>query len=265
MNIPIYQVDAFASRQFTGNPAAVCPLTEWLPEATMQAIAMENNLSETAFYVPRPDGNGAEFDLRWFTPAAEADLCGHATLATAYVIFEHFDPVAGTLVFHTRGGRLTVTRAGDRLAMDFPVAALTPAELGDVAGALGARPREIYDTVYGMAVFDEPATVRGLTPDFAAIAALDCVGLIVTAPGEADSDVDFISRFFAPQHAIDEDPVTGSAHCALIPYWADRLGKTEMLAHQVSARGGELHCRLDGDRVRIAGRVAPYMQGTLTL
>ena len=265
MNIPIYQVDAFAARPFGGNPAAVCPLDNWLADDVMQAIGAENNLSETAFYVPRGDGNGAEYDLRWFTPAAEADLCGHATLGTAYVVFTHFDPGAETLGFHTRSGRLAVTRDGDMLAMDFPAAAAAPASLGDVAGALGTEPREVYDSIYGMAVLDSAEAVRSLTPDFRAIAELDCGGLIVTALGEADSGVDFVSRFFAPKYGIDEDPVTGSAHCGLIPYWANRLGKSEMVAHQISARGGEVHCRLDGDRVRIAGRVAPYLEGTIRL
>jgi len=265
MHIPIYQVDAFAAKPFAGNPAAVCPLAAWLPDEVMQAIGAENNLSETAFYVPRGDGGEAEYDLRWFTPAHEADLCGHATLGTAYVIFTHFDPGAESLGFHTRSGRLAVRRDGDMLAMDFPAAALAPGDLGDVTGALGTTPREVYDTVYGMAVLDSAAAVRALSPDIRAIAALDCTGLIVTAAGEAGSGIDFVSRFFAPKAGIDEDPVTGSAHCGLIPYWAERLGKTEMVAHQVSARGGELHCGLEGERVRIAGRVAPYLEGTISL
>jgi PhzF family phenazine biosynthesis protein len=262
----LFQVDAFSAEPFGGNPAAVCPLDSWLPDDVMQSVAAENNLSETAFFVPRDDGEGAAvYDLRWFTPAVEADLCGHATLATAYVIFSSMDPSSERLEFHTRSGPLGVTREDDLLAMDFPASPPMPADLGDVAGALGAAPREVLKSMYGLAVFDGADEVLALRPDAARVASLDCTALIVSAPGRPGSGVDFVSRFFAPKAGIPEDPVTGSAHCVLIPYWARQLGKTDMLAHQVSPRGGELFCRLAGDRVRIAGRVAPYLEGTIRI
>ncbi|MDE0702634.1 MAG: PhzF family phenazine biosynthesis protein [Rhodospirillaceae bacterium] len=270
MQLKLYQVDAFTERTFGGNPAAVVPLEDWLPDATMQAIALENNLSETAFFVPRdrenPDGG---FDLRWFTPLIEADLCGHATLGTAWVLFNRLGHASETITFHTRSGPLTVTRDGDRLAMDFPAQPPAPigsaAGIGDVAGAIGVRPEAVLAAPYALAVLDSEEAVRAVRPDFRRVAALDIPELIITAPGAEGGDCDFVSRFFAPTGGIDEDPVTGSAHCILIPYWAERLGKTEMFARQVSARGGALWCALRGDRVSIAGYAAPYLEGTIAV
>ena len=255
MRLRLYQVDAFTRRTFGGNPAAVCPLEKWLPDALMQSIATENNLSETAFFVPR----GEEYELRWFTPAAEIDLAGHPTLATAWAIHNHLGVQRDPLVFHTKiGDRLVVTREGDRLAMDFPARPPKPRPIGDVAAALRAKPLEVSAARDGFAVFAAEGDVRALKPDFAKVEALDCVGLIATAPGK---DCDFVSRYFAPKHNIPEDPVTGSAHCTLIPYWAQRLGKADMFARQVSARGGEIWCRHRGERVTIAGQCAPYLEG----
>ena len=259
MDIPISQVDAFASEVFKGNPAAVCPLQSWLPDATLQAIAMENNLSETAFLVPR----GADYHLRWFTPATEVDLCGHATLGSAYVVAQHLKPGADVMRFHSRSGVLTVTRKGEDFTLDFPALAAKEApDNPDVVAALGAAPVEIWSSMDLMAVFSDEATIRTMQPNMFKVAAIKTRGILVTAPGK---DCDFVSRFFAPQSGIPEDPVTGSAHCILTPYWAKRLGKTKMTARQVSARGGELGVELQGERVHISGRVAPYMEGRINL
>ncbi len=255
--VPIYQVDAFAARVFAGNPAAVCPLDDWLPDEVLQAIAVENNLSETAFLVKR----GADFDLRWFTPAHEVDLCGHATLGSAYVIANYLDNGSTEVRFHSRSGPLTVTREGELYTMDFP--ALPPERIEDsaaVAEALGAAPAELWDEMDLMAVFASEAGVAALAPDMTKLARLETRGVIATAPGET---CDFVSRFFAPRAGIPEDPVTGSAHCILTPYWATRLGKTRMSARQISARGGELEVEARGERVLISGRVAPYMEGRI--
>lgn len=266
MELPVYQVDAFAERPFQGNPAAVCPLEGPIPDDLMQAIAMENNLSETAFPVAK---GGGEYDLRWFTPAAEVDLCGHATLAAAWVLFECLGEGAEVVRFNTRSGLLTVVRRSDGLlAMDFP--ALPAAEIDPPAGfadAIGAEPIRFLRAVKNMAVFETEAQVRAIRPDFAYIAAMEGWGLIVTAPGETS---DCASRYFAPQVGINEDPVTGSAHCTIVPYWAERLGKTEIHARQVSARGGDLYCRhvTNGDggaRVEIAGSAVLVLNGTMTL
>lgn len=259
MRIPLHQVDAFTDKTFGGNPAAMCPLVRWLPDGLMQSIAAENNLSETAFFVQR----GEDYELRWFTPAAEIDLAGHPTLATAWVIFHRLGVERDAIVFHTkRGDRLVVGREGERLAMDFPARPPAPRKIGDVAAALGAAPAEVLAARDGFAVFARAEDVCALKPDMAKVAALDCLGLIATAPGQ---DCDFVSRFFAPKHNIPEDPVTGSAHCTLIPYWAQRLGKSEMFARQVSARGGEIWCRHRGERVTIAGQCAPYLEGWIDL
>jgi PhzF family phenazine biosynthesis protein len=264
MTIPIYQLDAFTDRPFGGNPAAVCLLDGWLPDATLQAVAAENNLSETAFLVP--EGKG--WEIRWFTPAAEVDLCGHATLASAGVVFRHLAPEAERVVFRSRhSGELPVTRDGDTLFLDFPARPPQEVDVTDaLAEALGARPvaavrsRDLY------AVFDEADTVRRLAPDIDALRPLNDFAVGVTAPGTGeDGDVDFVSRFFAPNQGIPEDPVTGSAHSSLTPYWADRLGKTAMRARQVSARGGELRAELRGDRVLIGGQVVEVIRGTLTV
>ncbi len=260
MDIPLYQVDAFTSRVFGGNPAGVCPLEAWLDEATMQAIAAENNLPETAFIVPE-DG---DFAIRWFTPAVEIDLAGHPTLATAHVIFSELEPGRAEVTFHSRiGDRLVVGRDGERVAMDFPARPPEPkAGFEGVADALGAAPVEVLASRDGFAVFESEAEVRALAPDMEKVAAIDCLGVIATAPG---GDCDFVSRFFAPGAGVPEDPVTGSAHCTLIPYWAGRLGQTAMFARQISARGGEIFCEHRGERVGIAGRCATYMRGTISL
>lgn len=261
MRLPLFQIDAFAERVFQGNPAAVCPLDAWLPEALMQAIAAENNLSETAFCVPEGDGYG----LRWFTPLKEIDLCGHATLATAHVLFEHLGFAGAEIVFSTRSGALRVTRAGDRLAMDFPAKAVEPcAAPGALIEGLGRAPLEVYGGRDYLAVFADAAEVRALRPDPRRLAELDRHGVIVTAPGGAeDGDVDFVSRFFVPKFGVDEDPVTGSAHCSLTPFWAARLGKATLEARQVSRRGGRLQCTLAGERVILRGRAVTYMAATI--
>src|SRR6516162_6274714 len=261
MRLSLYQVDAFTDHLFGGNPAAVVPLESWLPEATMQAIATEN-LSETAFFVREGD---ATFGLRWFTPVAEIDLAGHPTLATAYVIFRFVAPDATELKFRTmKAGSLVVTRRGEELAMDFPARPPEPCTVPpSLASALGKPPIKVLASRDYMAVYESAADVASLKPDFGAIARLDRMAVIATAPGEGD--VDFVSRFFAPAHNINEDPVTGSAHCTLIPYWAERLGKARLKARQISARIGELSCEHRGERVTIAGRCVLYMEGAITL
>jgi PhzF family phenazine biosynthesis protein len=264
MTIPIYQLDAFTDRPFGGNPAAVCLLDGWLPDATLQAVAAENNLSETAFLVP--EGKG--WEIRWFTPAAEVDLCGHATLASAGVVFRHLAPEAERVVFRSRhSGELPVTRDGDTLFLDFPARPPQEVDVTDaLAEALGARPAAAVRSRDLYAVFDDAETVRRLAPDIDALRPLNDFAVGVTAPGTGeDGDVDFVSRFFAPNQGIPEDPVTGSAHSSLTPYWADRLGKTAMRARQVSARGGELRAELRGDRVLIGGQVVEVIRGTLTV
>jgi PhzF family phenazine biosynthesis protein len=259
MKLPLYQVDAFTTRLFGGNPAAVVPLDEWLPDDVLAAIAAENNLSETAFVLPQAD----PAPLRWFTPAVEVDLCGHATLATAHILFRHRFPGRDRLAFSTRSGTLTVTRQGELLSMDFPARPASTVEITDaLVAALGRRPARAYRARDLMAVFDAESDVRDLQPDFQRVTALDAFAVIVTAPGK---EADFVSRFFAPAKGIPEDPVTGSAHCTLIPYWAARLGRTELTARQLSRRGGELYCRLRGYRVDIAGRAVEYLRGEITV
>ena len=261
MRIPLYQVDAFTDRAFAGNPAAVCLLEGWPEESLLQAIAAENNLSETAFLVPE----GAHWRLRWFTPKVEVDLCGHATLASAHVLFEKLGTGAETVEFETRSGRLTVRRSGLVLSMDFPANPPTPAPAPPgLAEALGAAPESFLSGGrVCLAVFGEEGRVRALRPDFRRLGAVtDYMLFAATAPGE---EVDFASRCFAPGVGIDEDPVTGSAHCALAPYWAERLGKQALTARQISARGGRLDCRMQGERVVISGRAALYLSGTVEL
>lgn len=257
MKIKQYQVDAFATRAFEGNPAAVCLLEAWLDDGLLQAIAEENNLSETAFFVPSEKG----YALRWFTPVREVDLCGHATLAAAHVIFETLGYARQVITFETRSGDLFVERKGQRLEMDFPACPPTPRELPEfLAEGLGQRPIEVLAAGDYMAVFDDEATIRAITPNQALLSQLDLRGVIVTAPG---SDVDFVSRFFAPKFGIPEDPVTGSAHCALAPYWAGKLGKNLLSAKQLSRRGGDLICEVKSNRVALSGYAVTFMEAEI--
>lgn len=260
MRIPLYQVDAFADGPFTGNPAAVCPLDGWLPAETMQAIAAQNNLAETAFFVAEGEG----WRLRWFTPTVEVDLCGHATLAAAHVIFTALTSEQQRVLFHTeKAGDLAVTRDGELLALDFPAWPPEPCAAPPGLGvALGRQPVMVLAARDYLAVYDAEGDVASLAPDFVALARLGR-SVIATAPGS--TEIDFVSRFFAPAMGVDEDPVTGSAHCMLIPYWAGRLGRTRLRARQLSRRGGSLACELRGDRVAIAGRVIPYLTGAIEI
>ncbi len=261
MKLPLYQVDAFARAPFTGNPAAVCPLPHWLDDAVLQAIAAENNLSETAFFVRGDDG----YALRWFTPIAEVDLCGHATLASAYVIFTYLDRRARRVAFTTRrAGTLTVTKRASVLEMDFPAVPAAAVEAPPrLLGALGTRPVAVLATKRNyVAIFKREADVARLTPDLAALKSLDRPGLAVSAPGDK---ADFVVRFFAPALGIPEDPVTGSAFSTLVPYWAAKLGRKTFNARQLSARGGDLRLALKGERVMIAGRCRPYLKGEITI
>lgn len=262
MRIPLYQIDSFAAELFRGNPAAVCPLGEWLDDGTLQAIAAENNLSETAFFVAEEGG----YRLRWFTPSSEVDLCGHATLAAAWVLFEREGVPDGSVRFLTRSGALTVTREDDRLVMDFPAKPPVEKEAPRaLIEGLGAEPEEVRASERDYLVrFAEEDAVRKLRPDHGRLRALDRLGVIVTAPG---TGCDFVSRFFAPSVGVPEDPVTGSAHCTLAPYWAERLeaGEEWMEARQVSTRGGRLRVRVRGDRVDIAGRAVLYLEGSIHL
>jgi len=262
MSIPYYHVDSFTGELFAGNPAGVCILSAFLADNTMQKIAAENRQSETAFVVPRADG---DFDLRWFTPEVEDDLCGHATLASAYVLGLRGHSV-WPIHFHTCSGVLTVARDQDTLEMDFPARPPQPCEPPvELLPALGVETAQVMRSRDYLVVVDRAEQVRALSPDIRALARLDIGigGTIVTAPGEGD--VDYVSRFFAPAVGIDEDPVTGSINCTLAPYWAGRLGKRTLRAQQLSARGGNLRCEIAGDRVKIAGNARLYLQGTLEL
>jgi predicted PhzF superfamily epimerase YddE/YHI9 len=253
MELEIFQVDAFTDKVFGGNPAAIVPLENWLPDATLQAIAQENNLAETAYFVRVGD----RYHLRWFTPVSEMDLCGHATLASAFVIDE--DRVA----FDTKSGELVVKKNGDLLVMDFPSRPpkpLTP-EAG-AAEAIGGKPTEILAARDYFFVYETEEEVLSLQPDMSALGKLKQATFIATAKGK---NCDFVSRFFAPKLGVPEDPVTGSAHCTLIPYWAEKLGKSELRGRQVSARGGDLYCKLNGNRVEMAGHAVLYLKGKITL
>jgi PhzF family phenazine biosynthesis protein len=259
MKIQLYQIDAFTNRVFSGNPAAVCPLETWLAEDLMQAIALENNLSETAFFVPLDQG----YHIRWFTPASEVDLCGHATLASAYVLFTYLDPVRTKVSFQSRSGLLTVSKQEDLLAMDFPSQPPEPTEAPEILlEGLGRKPLEVHCSEDYFLVFSSEKEIVDMEPDMTKLKKVDKRGIIVTAKGDK---VDFVSRFFAPKYGIAEDPVTGSAHCALVPFWAKKLGKRDLIAHQVSKRGGELFCKDQGDRVVISGRAVAYMQGVISI
>jgi PhzF family phenazine biosynthesis protein len=257
MRTPIFQVDAFTTRLFAGNPAAVMPMDRFPDDAKLQAIATENNLAETAFLVP----DGDDYRLRWFTPTVEVPLCGHGTLASSAVVMERLQPGRSKVVFQSASGPLTVKRAGAGYAMDFPVrrSKTVPAPPG-LAAALGVAPVEVVADAFNYLVLLRSAqTVRELAPDIAALARMDRSGIIVTAPG--DGPYDFVSRYFAPAKGIPEDPVTGGAHCALAPFWAERLGRTVFRAFQASGRGGEILCRLVGDRVELEGACVFYFEG----
>ena len=253
-----FVVHSFTDTVFRGNPAGVCPLEEWLDDSLMQRIAAENQLSETAFFVQKED----HFELRWFTPTTEVDLCGHATLASAHVIFDHLGHEEDVVTFHTQSGELTAWKDGNYLVMDFPSRPGEPIEAPEaLIKGLGREPAEVYQARDYLAIFETEQEVRDLEPDFAALESLDCTGIIASAPG---SEADFVSRFFAPLAGIPEDPVTGSAHSTLTPFWASRLGKNRLVAHQVSDRGGVLKCTLRDDRVLIAGQAVLYVKGFMS-
>lgn len=259
MRLKQYQIDAFATRLFEGNPAAVCPLEHWLDDSLLQAIANENNLSETAFFVPCERG----YHLRWFTPIAEVDLCGHATLATAHVLFEILGHAGKQIIFQTRSGELVVESQNGLLTMNFPARPPTSCSIPDVlVDGLGRVPVEVWAANDYIAVFESEEIVRSLTPNFGKLQELDLRGVIATAPG---NEVDFVSRFFAPKIGIPEDPVTGATHCELTPYWAQRLKKNTFEARQVSARGGRLSCELQGNRVILAGKAVTFMVAEIDL
>lgn len=255
-----FQVDAFTSRPFAGNPAAVMPLKEWLPDQMLQAIAAEHNLAETAFFVPQ----GRDFHLRWFTPSVEVPLCGHATLASAHVVLNELDRSRDSVVFHTLSGALTVARDGGRLVMDFPTYKTDPAALSDVepvAQALGAKVIDLRRARHYLAVLESEDIVRNLAPDLGKVAALP-LDVFVTARG---AKADFVSRVFLPKISIPEDPVTGGAHCFLAPYWAEVLERKTFFARQLSARGGELWLRLEGDRLKMSGHAVLTVTGEVNV
>ena len=257
MRTIIFQIDAFTTRRFAGNPAAVMPLDAYLGDAKLQAIAAENNLAETAFLVPE----GEDYRLRWFTPKTEVPLCGHATLASAAVVMERLEPGRQTVVFHSASGPLTVKRTATGYLMNFPVRPSEPVSTPEgMAKALGVVPTEVFVNEFNyMAVLESPQVLRELAPDMTALARMDRTGVIVTAAG--DGTYDFVSRYFAPAKSIPEDPVTGAAHCMLTPYWVQRLNKTELRAFQASQRGGEIVCRLVHDRVELEGNCVFYLEG----
>ena len=260
MIIPIFQVDAFTGKLFGGNPAAVCPLDEWLSDSLMQQIAAENNLAETAFIVDESDG----YRIRWFTPAVEVDLCGHATLASAHVFFNHLAHSGNIIEFNSRSGKLIVTKSGQQLTLDFPADVISKVEPPPVLkDVFGSAIQEVWKgkTDY-MVVFDSQQNIEQLNPDFRQLKSLEARGIIVTAPGE---ESDFVSRFFAPQSGIDEDPVTGSAHTTLAVYWSQRLKKEFLSAIQLSSRKGILNCKMNGKRVEISGECKTFMVGEIYL
>lgn len=257
MRIPIYQVDAFTNKQFGGNPAAVCPLEQWIDDELMQKIAAENNLSETAFFVKKD----SEYELRWFTPKGEIDLCGHATLGTSYIIFNYIDKNASSVKFNTKSGILEVSKDGNLLTMIFPSREAEKCEAPEaLIKGLGKTPVEVYKARDYMAVFEKEEDILNLQLNMEELKKLDSVGVIVTAKG---NEVDFVSRFFAPKLGVNEDPVTGSSHCTLIPYWSKVLNKKELNDLQLSERKGKLYCADLGDKVRISGEVALYLEGNI--
>ncbi|UCG27871.1 MAG: PhzF family phenazine biosynthesis protein [Bacteroidales bacterium] len=259
MTIPIYQVDAFTDKLFGGNPAAVCPLSEWPDTSVMQNIATENNLSETAFFVK----NDSFFHLRWFTPKVEVDLCGHATLASGHVLFNHLGHPGNEILFRSQSGPLKVLRNKDLLTLDFPASNYEPVSRTEsLAKALGAKPSEVFKSRDYLVLFPDEKTIVELQPELELLKKFDVLGIIVTAPGERS---DFVSRFFAPSVGINEDPVTGSAHTTLVPFWANKLRKNKLHAYQLSGRGGELFCELAGDRVHISGKAVTYLEGEISI
>lgn len=259
MKINIFQIDAFTDQVFSGNPAAVCPLDEWLPDETLQKIAFENNLSETAFYIRV----GNKFHIRWFTPAVEVDLCGHATLATAYVLFEIYNIQSNTIEFNSKSGELIVTNRAGLIELNFPVSVISSCDTPEeITKGFGKKPSEVLKCEDYIAVFENEEEVKSLQPDLNILSQLECRGVLVTAKGD---NTDFVSRFFAPRCGISEDPVTGSAHCSLTPYWAAKLGKNKLTAIQLSARGGKLNCELEGSRVKISGKAVKYLEGTIEI
>ncbi|MFT6956632.1 MAG: PhzF family phenazine biosynthesis protein [Halieaceae bacterium] len=263
MKLPIYQVDAFTDRIFAGNPAAVMPLEKWLSDELLQHLAMENNLSETAYFVSRDEG----YELRWFAPAVEISLCGHATLASAHILFENLDHQTDEILFYTRSGELKVRRSEHGLTLDFPATEMTQAPVeGLVCEALGAvaiaAAIQVADPWMVIYEFASEQQVRELEPDFRALLASSEYAIVATAAAEQG---DFVSRFFGPQLGIDEDPVTGSAHCCLTPYWAQKLGRTKLKARQISARGGNLACELGDGRVFMTGTAVTFMKGTVEI
>ncbi len=275
MELTLYQVDAFADEVFKGNPAAIVPLECWLGDETLQAIALENNLSETAYFIRHEDGVPGHYHLRWFTPRAEVDLCGHATLASAFVLFEFLGEQSDKLAFETRSGALHVERGADgALAMDFP-AQTTDARLDnpelivEFEAAIGTKiEAPLMRLPYSLFVLESEADLRAVHDLSAIGSALERSpfwALLITAPADEERDYDFVSRFFAPGKGVPEDPATGSAHCLLAPYWAERLGKSELVGYQASQRGGVVHCAMNGGRVTLSGKVSPYLQGRISI
>jgi len=259
VKLSLYQIDAFAEKIFEGNSAAICPLDQWLPDEVLQSVAQENNLSETAYFI-NEDGR---YHIRWFTPTVEVDLCGHATLACAYVIFEILGLENEVILFHSKSGELRVTRRGKLIELDFPRATISKCEIpSEITNAFGKEPIEVWRSDDYIAVYDNEEDIVSLSPDFNILSQLECRGVVATSRGEK---VDFVSRFFAPRYGINEDPVTGSAHCELMPYWASVLGKNKLSAAQLSKRGGKLQCELAGERVLISGRAVKYLEGTIEI
>ena len=258
MKLDIYQIDAFAKEVFRGNPAAVCPLDRWIDAELMQNIALENNLSETAFFVKK-DG---VYEIRWFTPTFEIDLCGHATLASAFVIFEILKAETEIIKFYShKSGALEVEKQGDRFVLDFPSRPVSPVDIPEgLIEAIGKEPKKVLKARDYFLVYENEQEILDIAPNFSRLLEVGGHGFIVTSKG---GDSDFVSRFFAPEVGVFEDPVTGSAHCNLIPFWAERLGKNEMFARQISQRGGELFCKLEGDRVKIGGNAVLYLKGEI--
>lgn len=262
MKLSIYQIDAFADQLFSGNPAAVVPLNEWLDDALMQKIAAENNLSETAFFV----ASGERYYIRWFTPTAEVKLCGHATLASAYVLFNELGYAREKIIFDCLSGELIVSRKNELLTLNFPTYKPQPCDVTSLlTEALGCEPSECYKTDDLVAVFKSKNQVQNLKPNFSLLQQLNFRGIMVTAPANESNDCDFVARFFAPKMGISEDPVTGSAYTKLTPLWADKLRKTNFIARQLSQRGGKLQCELQGDRVLISGKAVKYLQGEIQI